>query len=85
MVKDVAMFDLIEEYSDFKADPANEQDLFPYLAELLEDASQVTLDFLTEDLGRYEQTGYASTTISRLLSRARCLAEADRIAMKFAA
>ncbi len=79
------MFDLIEEYVGASADQGNEQDLYPYLAELLEDAPQVMLDFLTEDLGRYEQTGYASKTISRLLDRARCLAEADRIALRFAA
>jgi hypothetical protein len=85
MVKDVTMFDVIEEYCGLQADPGNDQDLYPYLAELLKDAPQVTLDFLTEDLGRYERTGHASTTISRLLDRARCLAEADRIEMRFAA
>lgn len=79
------MFDLIEDTRGLEADRAIEQDLYPYLAELLEDAPQATLDFLTEDLGRYEQTGYASATISRLLSRARCIAEADRIERKFAA
>jgi hypothetical protein len=84
-VKEVKMFEVIEGRGRFQADRADEQDLFPYLAELLKDAPQFTLDFLTEDLGRYEQTGYASTTISRLLGRARCLAEADRIERKFAA
>lgn len=79
------MFDMIEKQAGRQADGGIEQDLYPYIAELLEDAPQVTLDFLTEDLGRYERTGYASTTISRLLGRARCLADADRIAMKFAA
>jgi hypothetical protein len=79
------MFDLIEENRSSRADRGNEQDLYPYLTELLEDAPQVVLDYLTEDLGRYERTGYASATISRLLGRARCLAEADRIERKFAA
>jgi hypothetical protein len=85
MVKEVTMFDVIEEYCGLQADQGIEQDLYPYLAELLTDAPQVMLDFLTEDLGRYERTGQASTTISRLLDRARCLAEADRIEMRFAA
>jgi hypothetical protein len=85
MVKDVTMFDVIEEPRRVQADPGNELDLYPYLAELLEDAPQVTLDFLTEDLRNYERTGFASATISRLLGRARCLAEADRIERKFAA
>jgi len=79
------MLDVIEEHQGLRADPGNEQDLYTYLAELLEDAPQVTLDFLTEDLARFERTGYASTTISRLLGRARCIAEADRIVRKFAA
>lgn len=85
MVKDVTMFEVIEGRRGFQAERSDEQDLFPYLAELLADAPQITLDFLTEDLGRYEQTGIASITISRLLGRARCLADADRIERKFAA
>lgn len=60
-------------------------DLYPYIAELLSDASQVMLDYLSEDLGDYERTGHASATIEHFLGRARCLADADRIAMKFAA
>lgn len=79
------MFDVVDAYRGLPADQGSELDLYPYLAELLEDVPQVMLDFLTEDLGRYEQTGQASATISRLLGRARCLAEADRIERKFAA
>ena len=79
------MFDVIEGHRGLAAEQGIEQDLFPYLAELLEDAPQIMLDFLTEDLGVYERTGHASLTISRLLGRARCLAEADRIEEKFAA
>ena len=60
-------------------------DLYPYLAELLADASQVMLDYLSEDLAEYERSGYASATIVRLLERARCLADSDRIARDFAA
>jgi hypothetical protein len=85
MVKDVTMFDMIEERRGSQADREDDQDLYPYLAELLENTPQITLDFLTEDLRTYEETGYASATISRLLARARCLAEADRIESKFAA
>jgi hypothetical protein len=84
-VKEVTMFDVIEGRHGYQAERADEQNLFPYIAELLADAPQIMLDFLTEDLGRYEETGYASTTISRLLGRARCLAEADRIESRFAA
>jgi hypothetical protein len=67
--------------------PANapELDLYPYLAELLGDAPQVVLDYLAEDLAEYERAGFASKTMLRLLERARCLADADRIEMKFAA
>ena len=64
---------------------ASHIDLYPYLAELLADASQVVLDYLSEDLAEYERTGYASATIGRLLERARCLADSDRIARNFAA
>jgi hypothetical protein len=85
MVKDVTVLDMMEDQLGVQAEQGIDQDLYPYIAELLEDAPQVMLDFLTEDLGRYERTGHASMTISRLLVRARCLAEADRIAMKFAA
>lgn len=85
MVKGLTMFDVIEERLGLQAETGIEQDLYPYLAELLEDAAQVVLDFLTEDLLRYEQTGYASITMSRLLARARCLADVDRIERKFAA
>jgi hypothetical protein len=85
MVKDVTVFDLMEEHLGASADQGKERDLYAYLTELLEDAPQVMLDYLTEDLGRYEQTGHASRTISRLLDRARCLAEADRISLRFAA
>jgi hypothetical protein len=52
---------------------------------LLEDASRVVLDYLAEDLSEYERSGFASRTMVRLLERARCLADADRIATKFAA
>jgi hypothetical protein len=79
------MFDVVDACRGLRADQGIELDLYPYLAELLEDVPQVMLDFLTEDLGRYEQTGQASVTIARLLARARCLAEADRIEQKFAA
>lgn len=79
------MFDVMEEQLGLQAEPGIEQDLYPYLAELLEDAPQVMLDFLSEDLLRYELTGHASTTISRLLARARCLADVDRIERKYAA
>jgi hypothetical protein len=67
--------------------PAKTQgpDLYPYLAELLADAPQVVLDYLAEDLAEYERAGFASKTMLRLLERARCLADADRIEMKFAA
>jgi hypothetical protein len=85
VVKEVTMLKVVDACGGLLADQGNELDLYPYLAELLEDVPQVTLDFLTEDLGRYEQTGHASATISRLLGRARCLAEADRIERKFAA
>lgn len=64
---------------------AQDPDLYPYLAELLEDAPQVVLDYLAEDLVEYERAGFASTTMLRLLERARCLADVDRIEMKFAA
>ncbi len=64
---------------------ADTRDLDPYIAELLSDAPQVMLDYLSEDLGDYERTGHASAIIQRFLDRARCLADADRIAMKFAA
>jgi hypothetical protein len=64
---------------------AQGSDLYPYLAELLEDAPQVLLDYLVEDLAEYERAGTASATIMRLLKRARCLADADRIEMRFAA
>ena len=60
-------------------------DLYPYFAELLEDAPQIVLDYVAEDLDVYERTGRASATIERMLRRARCLAESDRIAMKYAA
>jgi hypothetical protein len=63
-VKEVTMFDVIEGRHGYQAERADEQNLFPYIAELLADAPQIMLDFLTEDLGRYEETGYASTTIS---------------------
>ena len=63
---------------------AGEIDLYPHLAELLEDAPQVLLDFLVEDLAEYEQTGVPSATIVRLLERARCLADVDRITARFA-
>lgn len=79
------MLDTIAERPACSFDQRRDLDLFPWLAELLEDAPQVMLDFLTEDLRRYEQTGYASATISRLLQRALCLAEADRLERKFAA
>jgi hypothetical protein len=85
VVKDVTVLDMIERYPGPAADEGIDQDLSPYIAELLEGAPQVTLDYLTEDLGRYERTGRPSLTISRLLTRARCLAEADRIERKFAA
>ena len=79
------MFDMVDECHGLPAGQGSELDLYPYLAELLEDVPQFMLDFLTEDLARYEQTGQASVTIARLLGRARCLAEADRIERKFAA
>lgn len=67
--------------------PANglSADLYPYFAELLEDAPQIVLDYVAEDLDEYERTGRASATIERMLQRARCLADSDRIAMKYAA
>jgi hypothetical protein len=85
MVKGLTMFDVMDVQLGLQAEQGSEQDLYPYLAELLEDAPQVMLDFLTEDLLRYEQTGHASVTISRLLARARCLADVDRIERTFAA
>lgn len=64
---------------------AYDPDLYPYLEELLEDAPQVVIDYLAEDLAEYDRAGVASTSILRLIERARCLADVDRIEMKFAA
>lgn len=79
------MLNTIEKQCASKSDIGSDLDLYPYIAELLEGAPQSVLDFLTEDLERYERTGYQSTTISSFLRRARCLADADLITRKLAA
>jgi hypothetical protein len=79
------MLELLNRCDARRSGVAQDPDLYPYLAELLEDASRVVLDYLAEDLSEYERSGFASRTMVRLLERARCLADADRIATKFAA
>jgi hypothetical protein len=64
---------------------AQQADLYPYLAELLEDAPEIVLDYLVEDLAEYDRAGVPSISMLRLLERARCLADVDRIETKFAA
>lgn len=79
------MLDLTDIHDASRPVSAEHIDLYPYLAELLEDAPAVMLDYITEDLVEFEHHGTASHTIVRLLERARCLADVDRITAKFAA
>lgn len=79
------MLDVLDIRGSRRPAKAQGSDFFPYFAELLADAPQVVLDYLAEDLAEYERSGFASKTMVRLLERARCLADADRIEMNFAA
>jgi hypothetical protein len=59
--------------------------LFSYFQELLSGASEMLIDCIANDLEDFERTGHVSANVRHLLGRAQCLADADRIMVKFAA
>jgi hypothetical protein len=62
-----------------------QEHLFPYFRELLAGASEILIDCIAKDLEDFELTGHVSANVRHLLGRAQCLADADRIMVKFAA
>jgi hypothetical protein len=67
------------------ADPGAWEDLEPYFLELLADMTEAAIDVVADDLDVFEQTGQVTLNLFRLLRRAQCLSDADRITLKFAA
>jgi hypothetical protein len=62
-----------------------QEHLFSYFQELLSGASEMLIDCIAHDLEVFERTGHVSANVRHLLGRAQCLADADRIMVKFAA